>query len=97
MKERKIVTKQNGEFTLNNDQFKVCSAIATEVSNIQAAYSSDEYLASKIEQWQYKRQGISWAATLIGVPWQVIYDIEINKNIKGYINLNRISNVVYFE
>ena len=97
MKER-IVTTQNGEFTLNAEQFRVCSAIATIVSNIRnAEIYGDSYLVTKIEYWRIKMEGISWAATVMGVPWQVIYNIEINKNIKGYINLNRISDVVYFE
>lgn len=76
---------------LTKNQFIICSAIATVVTNIEQ--SDNESYAYDQRQ---SLHGLKWAAVLIGVSDKLIYDIVINKNIKGYQNLNKLTQKVYF-
>ena len=85
-----IETINNGKWELTRDQFNVCSIIATKVSDLKDADPKERnYIYNVLH-------GIKWAAIAINVPFQVIYDIEIEKNIKGYKNMNRLTEVTYF-
>ena len=78
-----IKTKLNGNFDLNDDQFNVCSLLAT------LEKRADKGDNNKIN-------GVSWCANLIKVPWQVLYDIQIERNFSGYKDMFRLSESVYF-
>ena len=87
-----IKTKQNGVYEITEDQFRVCSAMATMINNIDNA--SDDI--TQQQNYLHHLFGLKWAAALIDTPDMVIFDITINKNIKGYQNMNKLSEVTYF-
>ncbi len=91
----KAIIMMNGH-TLSQDQFKVCSAMATMVSNIKNATNSSEYKGHEIRHYQSQLHGLKWAAVLIGIPESVIYDITLKNNIRGYQNLNKMTETIYF-
>ena len=87
----KTIKTIHGEFTLSNEQFKICSAIVTKISDLpECIKNENDYFHSGI------LSGLKMAADFANVPSQILYDIEISKNIKGYQNMNKLSEVVYF-
>ena len=93
---KKVTTKQNRVFRISDNQFKICSAIATMVSNIKTVNDSDEYRGLEIITIEAQIHGLKWAAILIDTPQAVVYDIAIGENIQGYQNLNKMTEITYF-
>ena len=85
-----INTLQNGSFEITPEVFLILSWIATiDKQTKPGTYPTDK------DRWL--DWGLNTALTCLNVPFQLGYDIRINKHYTGYQNMNRLSEKVYFE
>jgi hypothetical protein len=76
---------------LTRDQYNLLSWLATFVYN-------HRILKDQISQWDIaKQQGIQSACTFAGIPDICTYEVEINLNLSGLRNYNKMTEVIYFE
>ena len=87
----KTIKTNYGEATLTDEQFLICSWIAT----IEKTPNQENGYPSEKKYWQL--WGLTTAAMAAGVEWWILSDIQTYKNYKGYINMNKLSDIQYFE
>jgi hypothetical protein len=75
--------------SLSRDQFNLLSWLGTYIYN-HANKTMDQYATGKL-------QGISSSCTFAGIDDLLIYDVEINQNLTGLQNHNRLTEIVYFK
>ncbi len=75
----KTVKTPNGNFELSNEQYELCSWIATKAKEKPSDANNNKLF------------GLKTGAIIFNVPNEVIYDIEINKNYSQYRNVYKLT------
>jgi|688.fasta_scaffold347447_3 hypothetical protein len=85
-----ITTLQNGTFEISQEHYNILSWYATiTLSSYNESKDKDKIY------WQL--WGLHTAGTAIGIQWELFYDIDIHKRIKGYQNMNKLSEIKIFD
>ena len=82
---RTISTKYNGTFEVTNEQYLILSWYATLL------------LEANTEKNYWQKWGIRTAGISANIDFQLFYDINIEGRIKGYQNMNRLSEIQIFD
>ena len=83
---RTVTLKTGQEYKITDGQFLVLSWLAT-----------IEKTSEKSDKKLWQIWGIESSLICLDTPFELIYDITINKNFAGYKNMNRIAYTIYFD